>query len=210
MSPDADHDFAPLDEHVARALAGRLEAYSRKVVQIPGRRQAAVLIPLFARGGEPWVVLTKRTETVSTHKGQISFPGGGHDDADADLWGTALRETQEELGVDVSQVRRLGVLDDYPTFASGFLVTAFVGELVPETPWRHSPHEIEHVIELPLRALAEVGRVERWERDGIRFPMSIFELDGHYVWGLTAFILRRFLDVVGPALGYPTPIGERT
>jgi 8-oxo-dGTP pyrophosphatase MutT (NUDIX family) len=197
-----------LNEQTARALAGVLDTYQRRVVRVPERRLAAVLIPLFERNDEPWVVLTKRTEQVATHKGQISFPGGTQDPEDTDLWDTAIRETEEELGVARASIRRVGVLDDYPTFSSGFIVTAFVGELLPPPAWEYSRGEIEHVIELPLRRLAEEGRVERWERDGIRFPMSIFEVDGHYVWGVTAFILRRFLDLVGPALGLPTPIGD--
>ncbi|MDX1450573.1 MAG: hypothetical protein R3246_16110, partial [Acidimicrobiia bacterium] len=84
----------------------------------------------------------------------------------------------------------------------------FVGELVAPATWNFNPGEIDHVIELPLRRLAEEGTVEKWERDGIRFPMSVFDVDGHYVWGVTAFILRRFLDLVGPALALPTPIGD--
>lgn len=199
---------SPLSEPTARALADVLGSYQRRVVRVPERRLAAVLIPLFERAGEPWVVLTKRTEHVATHKGQISFPGGTQDPGDDDLWATAARETEEELGIDRALIRRIGVLDDYPTFSSGFIVTAFVGELLPPPVWEFSPGEIEHVIELPLRRLADEGRVERWERDGIRFPMSIFELDGHYIWGVTAFILRRFLDLVGPALGLRAPIGD--
>lgn len=196
-------EVSPLGQETERALSSVLDAYQRRVVRVPERRLAAVLIPLFERGGEPWVVLTKRTDLVGTHKGQISFPGGTRDDTDADLWETAVREAEEELGISRTSVRRLGVLDDYPTFSSGFIVTAYVGELVPPATWNFNPGEIEHVIELPLRRLAEEGRVERWERDGIRFPMSIFDVDGHYVWGVTAFILRRFLELVGPALGFP-------
>lgn len=207
MSPGDPDRARALSERWLGPLRSTLDAYQRRAVRVPERRKAAVMIPLFERDGRPWVVLTRRTDQVRTHKGQISFPGGTHDAGDEDLWATAVRETHEELGLDPSAATHVGTLDDYPTFASGFIVTAFVASIEPPDAWRPSEVEIDEVIELPLAGLAEIGRVEMWEREGIRFPMSIFELDGHYVWGVTAFILRRFLDVIGPALGYPTPIG---
>jgi 8-oxo-dGTP pyrophosphatase MutT (NUDIX family) len=178
-----------------------LDAHPRRALDVPERRQAAVLIMLFERDGEPWIVLTKRTETVGSHKGQISFPGGARDDDDPDLWDTAVRETHEELGVEPATLQQLGALDDYPTFSSGYIVSAFVAAV---EPGGYAPHdaEVAEVIELPLRALWDVHRIEVWERDGIKYPMHIFETGGYYVWGVTAFILRRFLDVVGPSLGY--------
>lgn len=183
-----------------RGVQEALNRHQRRVIEVPDRRQAAVLIPLFERDDEPWVVLTKRTETVSTHKGQISFPGGGHDPEDADLWTTAVRETQEELGVKPESLQQLGALDDYPTFSTGFIVSPFVAAMDPPEEYHPSEAEIAEVIELPLRALAEAGRMEVWEREGIRYPMHIFDVGEHRVWGVTAFILRRFLDIVAPAL----------
>ena len=159
------------------------------------------MILVFERNDEPWIVLTKRTDTMRSHKGEISFPGGARDTDDPDLWDTAVRETEEELGVKSVQLQQLGALDDYPTFSSGYIVSTFVAAV---DPGEYAPHEEEvaEVIELPLRALSEAHRIEVWEREGIRYPMHIFEVDGYYVWGVTAFILRRFLDVVGPGLGF--------
>lgn len=194
---------SPLGAARAGAVSDALDAHHPQSVDFPGRRKAAVLILLYEREGEPWVVLTKRTETVATHKGQISFPGGARDPGDADTWATALRETVEELGIDPASVVNLGRLDDYPTFVSGFVVTPHIATMDPPASWDPSPDEIAEVIELPLRTLAEVARVESWERDGIRFPMYIFEVDHHYVWGVTAFILRRFFEVVGHVFGHP-------
>jgi len=185
----------------ATAVGDALGAHDLRIVEFPERRRAAVLIWLFERDDEPHVVLTKRTETVATHKGQISFPGGAQDEEDADLWATAVRETQEELGADPSGLRQLGRLDDYPTFSSGFVVAPFIATASPQQ-WSPSPFEIAEVIELPLGTLAKVARTETWDQQGIRFPMHIFEVDRHYVWGVTAFILHRFFDIVGPALGY--------
>lgn len=193
---------APLDRPQARAVAEALDRHHPTSVDYPERRQAAVLILLYTRGGEPWVLLTRRTDLVATHKGQISFPGGARDPEDADLWETAVRETVEELGVDPATIQKLGRLDDYPTFSSGFVVTPFVATMQPPEAWHPNRDEIAEIIEVSLARLVEVARTESWERDGIRFPMHIFEVGDHYVWGVTAFILHRFFDVVGPAIGY--------
>lgn len=197
---DALSPAVPLRETQLLAIKGALEAHPRNMVEVPGRRQAGVLIMLFERDGEPWVVLTERTHTVSLHKGEISFPGGARDPGDEDLWATAVRESVEELGVDPNSLQQLGALDDYPTFSSGYIVSPFIAAVTPPEEWKASPAEIAHVIELPLKLLLDVGRMEVWERDGIRFPMHIFDADGYRIWGVTAFILRRFLDIVGPAL----------
>lgn len=190
----------PLRETQLLAIKKALEAHPRRMVEVPGRRQAGVLIMLFERDGEPWVVLTERTHTVSLHKGEISFPGGARDPEDKDLWATAVRETVEELGVDPNTLQQLGAMDDYPTFSSGYIVSPFIAAVEPPEEWHASEAEIAQVIEIPLRRLLDVGRMEVWERDGIRFPMHIFDVDEHRIWGVTAFILRRFLDIVGPAI----------
>ena len=190
----------PLREPQLLAIKRALESHPRRTVDVPGRRQAGVLILLFERDGEPWVVLTERTHLVSLHKGEISFPGGARDAEDEDLWATAVRETVEELGVDPNTLQQLGAMDDYPTFSSGYIVSPFVAAVEPPEEWTASEAEIAQVIEIPLRRLLDVGRMEVWERDGIRFPMHIFDVDEHRIWGVTAFILRRFLDIVGPAV----------
>jgi 8-oxo-dGTP pyrophosphatase MutT (NUDIX family) len=190
----------PLRETQLLAIKKALEAHPRRMVDVPGRRQAGVLIMLFERDGEPWVVLTERTHLVSLHKGEISFPGGARDPEDEDLWATAVRETVEELGVDPNTLQQLGAMDDYPTFSSGYIVSPFIAAVEPPERWHASEAEIAQVIEIPLRRLLDVGRMEVWEREGIRFPMHIFDIDGHRIWGVTAFILRRFLDIVGPTV----------
>ena len=190
----------PLREPLLRSIQRALSAHERRTVDIPRRRQAAVLLPLFERNEEPWLVLTKRTDRVRSHKGEIAFPGGARDPEDPDLWSTAVRETYEEIGVEPARVQQLGALDDLPTFGSGFIVAPFVAAIDPPLQWTTSEDEIEYVIELPLRALIAAHKIEVWEREGIKYPMHQFLVDGHLVWGLTAFILRRFLDAAGPAL----------
>jgi 8-oxo-dGTP pyrophosphatase MutT (NUDIX family) len=86
----------------------------------PARRQAAVLLPIFHHAGDYHLILTKRTDTVKHHKGQVSFPGGTFEPADGDLLRTALRESQEEIGVHPQHVTVLGRLDDLPTFSTNY------------------------------------------------------------------------------------------
>jgi 8-oxo-dGTP pyrophosphatase MutT (NUDIX family) len=199
--PDARARTAPLREPTAAALRAALGAHRPRRVEVPQRRRAGVLVPLFERDRTPWVVLTRRTEEVRSHKGEISFPGGAQDPGDADLWGTAVRETSEELGIPPGALARLGALDDAPTFASNFIISPFVAALEPPTRWRPNAGEIAEVIELPIERVLAAYRLEVWQREGVRYPMHLFDLDGHLVWGVTAFILRRFFDVAGAALG---------
>jgi 8-oxo-dGTP pyrophosphatase MutT (NUDIX family) len=190
----------PLRASLATAVERALGAHPATIVQDDDRRKAAVLLLLYERDGEPWTVLTKRTDTVATHKGQISFPGGGHDPEDEDMWATAVRETHEELGVEPARLARLGALDDHATFGSSFVVSPFIAALDPPGRWVPSAAEIDAVIEVPVRRLMEIARVEEWDRYGTKIAMHIFDVDEHRVWGLTAFILKKFLDVAGSAL----------
>lgn len=192
-------------ERVREALAD----HARRVVEIPHRTAAAVLLLLFERGGEPWIVFTRRTDSVRHHKGEISFPGGSRDPEDPDLRATAVRETVEELGIDPAQVTILGELDDIPTFSTGYVVSPYVGVIPEPHAWRPREIEVAEVIELPLAELARIGRFEIFERGGITFPTHLFRVGGHTIWGATAWILRQFLDIVGPALGLPPPHEER-
>jgi 8-oxo-dGTP pyrophosphatase MutT (NUDIX family) len=187
---------ARLADRIRGVLAGR----AKRAVEMPERVAAAVLLMVFERDGEPWIVLTKRTQHVRSHKGEISFPGGVRDPADSTLEQTAVREAVEELGVDPSVIEIVGELDDLPTFSSGYVVSPFVAVVQPVATYSPSPAEIDEVIEVPVAELARVGRAAVWDRGGRQVPTHVFETGGHVVWGATGRILRDFLDVVGPAL----------
>ncbi len=187
-----------LRDHIAAILARRLP----RVQSVPGYRQAAVLLPLYETEAGPHFVLTKRTERVPTHKGQISFPGGGFEDADGDLLVTALRETEEEIGLRRSDVHVVGVLDDTVTAASAHVVRPFVGFIPHPYAFRLDSFEIEHLVHLPLRPLLEPNcfREEVWDREGRPHTVFFYEHDGHTIWGLTARILKQFVEVIGMPL----------
>ena len=191
------HD--PLSSARAEALRSLLDDLNHHPATFAGR-EAAVLIPLYETDGRVHVVLTRRSEMVSTHRGQISFPGGARDEEDDDLLTTALRETEEEIGLPVGAVAPLGLLGTLPTYGTEFVVSAYVASIVRPEAWLPSEHEIDEIIELPLDRLIEVRTTEIRERDRMRWRMPVFEVDGHRVWGFTAFILARMLDLAAPAL----------
>lgn len=189
----------PLSSARAEALRAVLGDLRHHEVRFDGR-PAAVLIPLYEVDGRVHVVLTRRSETMSTHAGQISFPGGARDDVDDDLLATALRETEEEIGLPVGAVAPLGLLGTLPTYGTQFVVSAYVGSIVRPEAWVPSAHEIDEIIELPLDALVAARTTEIRQRDKMRWRMPVFEVDGHRVWGFTAFILARMLDLAAPIL----------
>jgi 8-oxo-dGTP pyrophosphatase MutT (NUDIX family) len=163
----------------------------------PPGRPAAVLLPVFDVAGRPHLILTKRTDSLSTHRGQVSLPGGRRDPGDPSPADTALRETEEELGIPRERIRVLGMLDDVATFVSNFIVTPVVGVLDARPVTVPNPGEIARVIEVPLdRVLA----VDATLPPGAGVRELRYPLDGEDVWGATARILRGFSDLVRGAL----------
>lgn len=192
----------PAPEPLSPARAGALQRILAALPEhrITGGREAAVLVPLYEHDGEVHVVLTRRPEWMPTHAGQISFPGGSRERRDRDLLATAIREADEEIGLAKEAVTSLGLLGTLPTYATEFVVSAYVASITRPEEWRPSADEIDEIIELPLPALAEARTNEIRERDGYRWAMPVFEVDGHRVWGFTAFILAKLLDVAAPEL----------
>lgn len=159
---------------------------------------AAVLVPLYEREGEYYILLTKRTERVEHHKGQISFPGGARHEADRDLVDTALRETFEEIGVKPEDVEILGQLDRMGTLTSNFLITPFVGIIPCPYEFTVNQDEIEELVEVPVSALLDEKnyREESQIYEGRLYVGSFFDYRGKVIWGATARILKQFLDLV--------------
>ena len=159
-----------------------------------GRTDAAVLVPLYLRDDEPYVVLTKRREDLRRHAGEISFPGGRQDPGDADLCATALREAHEEIGLDPSGVDLVGALQPTPTIATGYAVYPFVGLIEPGTTWRPAEAEVAAVLELGLGELrAGYGRRTLLRR-GVPFRTDTYVVGDDLVWGATARMLADLFD----------------
>jgi 8-oxo-dGTP pyrophosphatase MutT (NUDIX family) len=157
-----------------------------------------VLLPLYEREGEYWMLFTKRTQKVAYHKGQISFPGGARDEEDRDLMDTALRETFEEIGVKPEDVEILGELDRMGTLTSNFLITPFVGIIPHPYELTIAGDEIEELVEVPISALLDKNnyREESQVYEGVTYQGSFFDYKGKVIWGATAKILKQFLDLV--------------
>ncbi len=156
-------------------------------------------MPLFlASGEEPHVVLTRRRADLRRHAGEISFPGGRRDAADASLQETALREAEEEIGLPRAQTTVVGQLPPTSTFATRYLIHPFVARIPAGVAWRLSPREVDAVLELPLRALREGRSRTRMERRGFSFETDVYDVGEHRVWGATARILELLLERLDP------------
>ncbi|HEV2845005.1 MAG TPA: CoA pyrophosphatase, partial [Thermoanaerobaculia bacterium] len=149
-------------------------------------RQASVLVPLYVDAGELWTVLTKRTDTLPTHRGQIAFPGGGRE-LKEDPWGAALREAQEEIGIDPKLVLRIGELNEEESPA-GFRVTPCVGAIPNAFKPQPNEAEIAEVFSLPVSAFANPRLVEEREvlLNGAARKIRIYHIGNRQIWGLTA------------------------
>lgn len=163
-------------------------------------RRAAVLVPIFEIRGTPHLLLTKRTEAVEHHKGQISFPGGGEEPGDDDLLATALRESHEELGLPPASVEVWGRLDEIETVVSGFAITPFVGYIPPPVDLCPNPNEIQEIVTVPLATFLDPAnlRVERVVRGEQSWDLLHYDCGTHVVWGATARIIHDLVDVLAP------------
>ncbi len=164
-------------------------------------REAAVLVPLYVDAGELWTVLTKRAENLPHHRSQIAFPGGGREIGE-DPWAAALRESEEELGLDISKILRLGELDEAET-PSGFHIVPCVGAVPHPLETEINYEEIAEVFSVPLLAFADYRIIEDQlvKIDGVERTIRVYHLGKRQVWGLTARIVQNLLT----RLGYEIP-----
>ena len=169
-------------------------------------RASAVLAPLYEHDGEVFVVLTRRAQTLRSHRGEVSFPGGGEDPGDVDLWATARREAWEEVGLDPDAVELLGELDHLQTVTSRSFIVPFVGVTPGRPELVANPAEVELVLHVPFSELLAEGvyREERWGVAPLDRPMHFFELVGDTIWGATGAMLHDLLTMVTAPAG---PVG---
>lgn len=185
--------------HIRHALA----AYTPQRIERDELPRAAILIAIYEQDGTPHVLFTLRTETVAYHKGQISFPGGARDAEDPDLVATALRETEEEIGLRREHVEVWGQLDDIVTITN-FVVTPYVGRVTEPAPYPFAPNAIEvaELVAVPLPHLHDPSALNLepapWrDPDGRSrlVPPPSYTFGEHLIWGATARVLRQFLDL---------------
>lgn len=158
--------------------------------------EAAVLVSIVYRQGVPHFILTKRTESVSTHKGQISFPGGLWEKGDRDLTQTALRETYEEIGISPEKVEVLGEFNDFQAITD-HLVRPIVGLVSSEAAFCLHEGEVAYLLEIPLSFfLNDPPVVKQRLVRGEWIDVYYYDYRGEIVWGLTARIIKDFLDLI--------------
>ena len=161
----------------------------------PDNREAAVLVPIVNRPEGLTVLLTKRTDHLTHHPGQISFPGGHTEEGDETAEHAALRETEEEVGLPPSYIRTLGRLNDYVT-RTGFRVTPVVGIVDAPYPTDPDEHEVAEVFEVPLSFLMDKENHQKCSRIfmGVRRYFWAMPYGDYYIWGATAGMLKNLCD----------------
>ncbi len=174
-------------------------------------RNSAVTILFINKQNKPYIIFTKRTDWVETHKGQISFPGGGEDEGDSSLRETATRETREEIGIQPDIIEIIGQMDDFYT-VTDFIVSPFIGCITEDFRYELNRQEVDRVLEVPLSLFLDDRNFElkKWDHNGKTYDVYFYHYDKDVIWGATAFIINRFIDAVfgynpapGPVLGDP-------
>lgn len=165
----------------------------------PNRVSAAVLVPIYEKDGQYHILFIKRTEWVEKHKGEISFPGGGYEDHDGTLLNTALRESAEEINLKPDDVEILGELDDEVSVKTNYIITPFLAFI----PWPYEleadGHETEAIIEAPIPALMDIGYSRQESIDSETVTVYYYNYQGRVIWGATARVLTKFLDIFAQA-----------
>ncbi len=205
--------FQSLADHLRMRLAGPLpgpeaqyrmapaERLSKEsyLSASPSYRESAVMALLYPADGEPMLVLTERQEYKGAHSGQVSLPGGRVEPQDADTQQTALRETEEEIGVVASQIIVVGQLTDLYIPPSRFMVYPYVGVADQQPVFRPDPVEVKTLLEVPLRYLSQ-PHVRKHTRmklfNNLVVNTPYFDVQGRVVWGATAMIISELLAVV--------------
>jgi 8-oxo-dGTP pyrophosphatase MutT (NUDIX family) len=190
-------------ERLQRVLHRRLR---RDIDVAPPLLRAGVLIPLFVRDDTVEILLTRRTDTVLTHKGQISFPGGQREETDIETVETALRESYEEIGLEPSRVTVLGELDDVFTAVSSFVITPVVGLVQGGlADLRPAPDEVKSLIMVSVDRLLD-EKVHTTETRSVgeeTYRIHYYTVGDDIIWGATGRIVYQFLKAWQEAAGQP-------
>jgi 8-oxo-dGTP pyrophosphatase MutT (NUDIX family) len=165
----------------------------KNIISDNGNKRAAVLLPLIWHENQWNILYTKRTETIPHHKGQISFPGGMYEPVDKNMHDTALRETEEELGISRNAIQTLGCMDDFMA-VSGINISPFVGIIFWPQRLQLSVDEVSRVIIMPVSWLANPEHYEKREYQGYRDVIYYQPYEGDVLWGITAHLTRVFLE----------------
>ena len=174
----------------------RVTKYRPRKLECATGTRASVMLPLFEKENRLHIMLTKRTDGMKVHPGEISFPGGTHEEADVDMMETALRECSEEIGVKSSDVEIVGTLDDMTTL-TGFVITPYVGIIPYPYRFKINQKEVAYLIHLPFKHLRESGLIrEQIEYRGRTETIDCIYYNGERIWGATCRILLELKRIV--------------
>ena len=198
--------LARLRRELARRGWGRVDAELAPDPDPEGRTLGAVLILLYPGSVDsngqtvPYLALTRRTEALRSHRGQISLPGGRYDVGDGSLLQTALREAQEELAIDPAALEVWGRLEPERIVVSHYLVAPFVAYAPVRPDVRPNPSEVAELIEVPLPLLLDPTTLaeEIWELQGVERQVSFYRHGEHKIWGATARVLGQLVALLTP------------
>jgi 8-oxo-dGTP pyrophosphatase MutT (NUDIX family) len=180
-------------------LEQMLSQREKRYINEASRKPSAVLIPLYQKRGHDYIVFIRRTETVKSHKGQISFPGGARDVHDRTLLHTAIRESREEIGLHTKDIEVIGELDDEITTTSNYVVTPFVAMIPWPYRFKKNEDEVAEIMEVPIKVLLEKGCLKSNTEtlNGKPIDSYTYYYQGKVIWGATARILKKLLDIIG-------------
>jgi 8-oxo-dGTP pyrophosphatase MutT (NUDIX family) len=201
--------MASADDHLRDDLSRvLLTPEDALTLDVRGKTDAAVLVPLYLERGRLHAVFTKRHDDLRRHPGEISFPGGRYDEGEKDLRATALREAQEEIGLPADAVEIVGALQPTPTIVTGYAVYPFVGLIEPGRTWTPSVREVSEVLELPLADLLAGYARRRLIRRGVPIRTDTYLVGEYLIWGATARILADLFDRIWPLLNKGEPVAR--
>lgn len=171
--------------------------YKRKILNERGFHPAGVLVPFQNIHDEAYLLLTLRTDKVAQHKNQIAFPGGAFESNDKNILETALRETEEEIGIKSNEVEVWGLFDDYLTI-SFFKITPVVASVPYPYEFQLQENEIAEIFSVPFSIFLESKFFEEkvWEKNGHQYPVYYYYYKDYMIWGITAFIINSLVDKI--------------
>ena len=192
-------DLENISERLSKintSLTSDNDLMENEVVRTENLIEAAVLIPIVERNNGLKVILTKRSNNLKQHPGQVSFPGGKSEKTDKSLVATALRETREEIGINNKNVEILGQLSKHVTI-TGFKITPFIGKIRTGFSTKIQTSEVSEIFEVPLSYLSNPKnfRVESVKWKGKKRFFYSIPYGPYYIWGATARILKNLADL---------------
>ncbi len=205
MSYSSDGKAMEPENTFLDGIPAKLAGRQRRELRRP--RSAAVLVPIVNDGGPQRLILTRRTNSLPTHKGQVAFPGGVLEPCDTGAICAALREAEEEIGLRRHHVEVIGLLDDFPTIDEDMSVTPVVARVEQVLGLKPQPEEVARIFEIPIDLLRQsTGWVRKYtSKHGRQWPVFYFEHDGETLWGLSAYVVLHLLDVCWSCAPFELP-----